>query len=164
MKQINIMDNKKTIWIFTAIGVLVIIVVAIATVIKLSKKPTDKVTNINVETKEIDPKELPEKFPKELPLEAGATVIVNNNISSDVGHFSGTRRFESKKSLSENFDLYKNFFEKNGWEILNTVDTENLKIINAKKDGTTTRVDINRNTVTNIITVDLTVTPEGGAK
>ena len=158
------MNNKKTIWIFLSLVVLAIVTLVISTVMKLNKKPTDKVAEIKVETKDVDPKDLPEKFPKELPLEAGATVLVNNNITSDIGHFSGTRRFKSKKSLSENFDLYKNFFEKNGWEILNTVDTENLKIINAKKDGTTTRVDINRNTVTNIITVDLTVTPEGGAK
>lgn len=160
----NPFEGKKTYQVFLVIGLIAVVVVAVLTIIKMKQKTTPEKKEITVKTKDYNPEELPDKFPKEIPLEKDATVIINNDTTSSIGHFSAIRRFESKKTLQDNFDLYKDFFNKNGWTIANTVDTENLKIINASKDKMSVRIDINKNTVTNIITVDITATPEGGAK
>lgn len=60
---------------------------------------------------------VPDGYFGDLPVQGDARVI--KNYQSDIfgGGKQTVRIFVSKKNLVENYNLYKNFFTQNGWEI-----------------------------------------------
>lgn len=75
-------------------------------------------------------------FPKEVTIEKGAVMISSYDIELE-SVFKSTRYFESQKSVSGNFDFYKNLLIKNKWQITNEFkDNEDVKSIFAAKNGT----------------------------
>ena len=61
--------------------------------------------------------QLPDRFPKDIPLEAGAAVVTNFNAINSAGMFQASRTFISSKSMSANFSLYQNWLKTNGWSV-----------------------------------------------
>ncbi|TSD02174.1 MAG: hypothetical protein Athens071424_177 [Parcubacteria group bacterium Athens0714_24] len=101
----------------------------------------------------------PEKFPDDIPIEAGARILQNYNASSPDGRFQATRVFESAQTLDENLAIYKNYFTKNGWTITNEIkDQPNIRYISAAKDKTRAQATIRENATTKIVSVDVSVT------
>lgn len=75
-------------------------------------------------------------FPKEITIEKGAVIISSYDIELE-SVFKSTRYFESQKSVSENYDFYKNLLIKNKWQITSEfTDNEDVKSIFAAKNGT----------------------------
>lgn len=105
---------------------------------------------------ELPVSQTPAKFPAEVPIEKGAKILQNYNIS-DADSLQATRVFETTKSLDENFNLYKEFFTKNGWTIINTLNQPQLKVISATKEDFHAQVTIAEN-AKKVKTVDLSFT------
>ena len=70
--------------------------------------------------------EIPEKFPKDLPIVESSLVeaYIRNPETKDIDTI-----FESKKTAKENFDYYLNYFKKNSWQI------DEAREINENKPG-----------------------------
>ncbi len=117
-----------------------------------------RVPPIRVEKREIDATKLPESFPKDIPIEQGATVTQNYNAISAGGRFQATRVFETTKSLDANIKIYQDYFKANKWTINAFVDQENYKMILATKDNFQIQVSINHNIISGINTVDISFT------
>jgi hypothetical protein len=118
---------------------------------------------LEVKETPVDPTRLPEGFPREIPLETGSVVVQNYNAtttgSSNTVTTQSTRAFESKKSVEKNFQLYQDFFLKNDWLINTTNEGQGYKSLSAQKSGVTVRVHISQNSITNIVTVNITASP-----
>ncbi len=108
-----------------------------------------------VEKTNVDFSKNPEKFPTDIPVEAGARITQNYNAVTPQGMFQATKVFETKDSLSSKLALYTKYFNDNGWSITATVDQETFKMVSAQKDGQTIQVSIDQNKVTNIRTVSI---------
>lgn len=95
--------------------------------------------------------ELPNQFPKDFPLEAGAIVDNGYNVAEPT-NTQATAHFESKKSLAESFKIYSDYLSKaNGWTVLTTLDTPTVKSISAQNtDGATVLVGMAQNVVTKV--------------
>lgn len=149
---------KKWIWVI-AIAVVVVVVFAIA----YPRMQGGNTTTVlpkhqGIEKKDVDTSKLPEKFPGDIPLEEGAKVVQNYNATAPDGTIQATRMFETAKTLDENFKLYKDFFTKNGWTIVSSLDQENIKAIGATKDKTQAQLTFALNSTTKVKTVEISVT------
>ncbi len=94
---------------------------------------------------EVDSSEAPEKFPSDIPIEAGARITQNYNATTADGRFQATREFESTKTLAENLTLYRNYMTSEGWEVRSTVDQENYKMLFGVKDNTNLQISMDFN-------------------
>ena len=63
---------------------------------------------------------LPQQFPSDIPLEAGAQITLNYNAINAAGNFQASREFISKKTVAENYALYQTVLKDNGWNITGT--------------------------------------------
>jgi hypothetical protein len=72
---------------------------------------------------------LPQKFPADIPLEAGALVTQNYNATTPDGQFQATRMFVTAKSLDENLAIYTAYFKKAGWDVKSTVNQPAIKML-----------------------------------
>lgn len=92
----------------------------------------------------VDPKQLPQKFPADIPLEVGATIIYNYNAVNAQGQFQATREFISKKSADANFTFYQTALKASGWNITAATDdtARNQKIILASKGSNNLNIRI----------------------
>ena len=83
----------------------------------------------------VDPSQLPNQFPTDVPTEPGATITLNANATNATGQFQATREFISKKSADENFTYYQTLLKQNGWTVTSALDdtSGNQKIILATK-------------------------------
>jgi len=84
--------------------------------------------------------QLPQGFPANLPIEPGATLTQNYTTTNPAGNLLAVREFVSKKTMAENFALYKNFLITNGWSITFTLDAADQKVLNAQKENIQSRV------------------------
>lgn len=119
---------------------------------------SNKLTNFapaQVEKTNIDFSKTPEKFPKDVPIEAGAKITQNFNATTPTGQFQATRVFETKKSLADNLTLYSNFLKKNNWTIKSTIDNSNYKMVIASLDKKNLTIAIDENKTTKIKTVNI---------
>ncbi len=165
-KSTNPKKSKKT--FLEIAGTVAAIVVAVFIIQSVwvnkqkpsSNKPTGEQapTTLKVQKTEVPTSQLPQQFPSDIPIESGAKIVQNYNASAEDGRFQATRVFETKKTLSANYTLYKDFFSKNGWTVLTTLDQPTLKVVSAKKNNANAQVTINENSVTKIKTVDISVT------
>lgn len=134
------MPDKKLLNIIIGVVILIALIVLVWWYAFPSKpaskgpvKPVNKIENVK-------PAELPKGFPADLPLEAGAKILNNYNATSPDGkRMQATRSFESAKTASANFDLYKTYLTKNKWTILGEVNDPNkpqsLAIFAKKGEG-----------------------------
>ena len=95
--------------------------------------------------------ELPNQFPKDFPLEAGAVVDNGYNISEPT-NTQATIHFISKNNLDKSFKIYSDYLNKaNGWTVLTTLNTSTVKSISAQNaDGATVLVSMAQNVVTKV--------------
>jgi hypothetical protein len=100
--------------------------------------------------------ELPNKFPKDFPVESGVKVDYGYNVTSD-NNSQATIHFESKRTLSAIYKTYTDYLnQKNGWTVLNTLDTPSVKSISAtNKQHTSVMVNMAENNLTKISQVTI---------
>jgi hypothetical protein len=85
----------------------------------------------------IDESQLPERFPSDIPIEAGAETTLNYNTINSAGQFQASREFISKLSAEQNFNFYQQSLINTGWHLKQTLDdiAHGQKLIFAEKDG-----------------------------
>lgn len=168
MDNLNVTPHpvrKKFLWLTAFL--LVLVVVGFGYYFTMGKKDNTK-TNENTNeaenqqnlnpvaiTKDVPKTELPDKLPKDIPLETGAKITQNYTASSTDGRSQSTRVFETKKSLDENRKIYADYLAANGWKIVGTLNESGLRVITAIKDKSQLQITINQNTVTNGVTVEI---------
>jgi hypothetical protein len=132
-----------------AVTVLIVLVVAVIVALLIwfmggSKKTsvpanpgTQATTTVEapkgVSQTDVDPSKLPDRFPADVPLEAGAQVTANYTAVNAAGMFQSTREFISKKSILDNYELYQAALEKAGWKITSVTGDAGQRIILAAK-------------------------------
>jgi len=155
---------KAKIVISSLVALCIIAALVYVLVNTTSKTPVDDTTKPDHQTQpkvtrtDVDPTVVPEKVPKDIPMEKGATIIQNYTLATTDGKAQSTRAFKTSKSLADNYKLYTNYFNDNGWTIQNFVDNPKSKMINAVKDETRVQVTLNESSVDKSRTVDITVT------
>ncbi|MBI4050411.1 MAG: hypothetical protein HY609_06820 [Deltaproteobacteria bacterium] len=156
--------TNKIFWQALGIGVIIVLAIIVTQTVKLPKKAPEPGTGQKTDTPQLQVKktevpvtESPERFPADIPIETGAKIVQNYNAETEDGRFQATRVFETSKTLAANYALYKDFFTKNGWMILTTLDQPSLKVVSAKKDNIVVQVNISENSVTKVKTVDISV-------
>lgn len=97
----------------------------------------------------------PEKFPSDIPVEAGARITQNYNATTPSGLFQATKVFVTEQSLASNLTIYTKFMNDNGWDVTATVDQPTFKMVSGKKEDVTLQVSIDQNSVTNERTVSI---------
>lgn len=152
--------NHKWLWLVFVLVVMVGAAFWVVTIFKTKEVQPNivKQENFTVTRTQVDQSKLPEKFPADIPLEKNATTTDNYNASATNGMFQATRKFETAKTLDANFKLYSDFFSKNGWQITNTINQPELKVVFAVKDGVQAQAVIAKNSVTKKSTVEISIT------
>ena len=84
----------------------------------------------------------PTPSPASIPIEQGAEILQNESTVNKNGNSSAVLEFISKKTLAENFVFYKNGLISAGWEVLNAIDGQDQKIIEAQKGTRSARISI----------------------
>ncbi len=75
----------------------------------------------------------PDDFPTNIPLESG--IMMNQSYSLDYpGQKQLTAVFASKETVKKNYDLYRDFFQKEGWIVSNKYESGKLASLYALKD------------------------------
>lgn len=157
------MANKK-------IAITVVIVVALAVIaamaVKISKRPSSKAPAsqagqqgsqpMKVVQTDVPVTKTPDSFPVNIPMEKDAKITQNYNAKAENGLYQATRVFESVKSLDENFKIYSDYINSNGWKLVSSLNQENLKALAAQKDKGNLQVTLNENSQTHIKTVSVT--------
>ena len=87
---------------------------------------------------------LPAGFPSGLPLEA--VILQNYSTINPNGQALAVHEFISKKTLTQNFAIYKSALPAAGWTLSNIINNSDQKIISAQKGKTQLRVRIYPNT------------------
>lgn len=156
--------------VYVVFGVVALIVIAALAYFAFSSKrkqsaePVKKTTTLNkleesrtnLVKKEVNPSQLPDKFPSDIPLEAGAKIEQNFTQQAESGQFQATRVFATAKTLEENYNIYLNYMKSSGWTVISNINQETLKSLTGKKGTALLQIDINQNTVTKVKTVDIT--------
>jgi hypothetical protein len=153
------MESKKSLWLLLIVGVLLVAVVVLVT---LKPKKETAQENKNTQPKlvhnDIEPNKVPEKIPTDFPFEAGATIAENYVLKSETTDAQATRKFQTKKTLAENYKIYEDYFKKNGWTITATLDQPTIKSITAVKGKLQANLSMSENTETKARTVDVSIT------
>lgn len=168
-QNVNSGDVKKTpALVKIVLSVILVLLVAIVLVLFLrknvnqtvdqetTKKPEEVVPTYKVTQAKTG--ELPAKFPKDFPLESGSKVDNGYNVSPlDNSNSQATIHFESKRTLSAIYKTYTEYLnQKNGWTVLNTLDTPSVKSISAtNKQHTSVMVNMAENNLTKISQVTI---------
>ncbi len=155
------MENNT---VFKFIVMVAALLALLFVAIQLSKKPVSKEAAPTTEApktaeiKQVAENVLPDKFPADLPSEAGAKITQNFNATEADGRFNATRQFQSKNSLADNLKIYTNYLKSNGWEILTTDDQPSLKVVLGRKDKQQLLVTaaVDPSTDSNVVTLSLT--------
>jgi hypothetical protein len=84
-------------------------------------------------------------FPTDIPVEAGAIITKNSSTTSSAGQILAIYEFISKKTVADNFMLYKNSLPPNRWAISIALDSTIKKIINATKGNVQVKITISKN-------------------
>lgn len=149
----SFLQSRKVIWIFVIVA-LVAVGLYLFTVWR-SQKLADQEYQPQLTRTVVAQDELPPRFPTGIPLEKDAKILQNTYTTSDVGGFQSVRVFITEKSLSENLQLYKQYFASNGWIVESSVDQDNLKSMSVRKDDLLVQVVLNE--VPERKTVEITV-------
>jgi len=144
-----------------AIGIVIVAIIIVAGVFWFLKLRIDngnqeaQPTPVN-KIENFDTDEKPSQFPADLPMESGAKIISNYNATSPEGRLQATQVFESSQSVADNFDLYKSYLSKNGWEILSQNSSNaNLRLLIGQNSTGVLNVTIHRGDSATTSVVDL---------
>jgi hypothetical protein len=154
------MDYKDTIKRVLLI-VLGIVVLAIVAAWFISKRQVPEKQQVlidlgtSIEKTNVAADQNPEKFPTNIPIEAGAKIVQNYNATAGGGRFQATRVFETGKTLNENLKIYQDFMKADGWAIQSTVNQANYKMLFASKGDSYLQVSMNDNQVNKTKTVNI---------
>lgn len=157
-------STNKVLWI-----VALVVVVALAALLfvylfhsnvqapaVVTQPPAPK---LKVDKHDLAPSQVPDQFPSELlALEKGAKLTQNYNASAADGRFQATRAYETNKSLADAIKVYTDFFNKNGWKIVNTLNQDMLKVVIATKNTVQVLVVADENSKTHVHAVTVTAT------
>ena len=88
---------------------------------------------------------LPDRFPTDVPVEAGADIVYNYNAINAAGHFQSSREFISKKTEDQNYVYYQQTLAAAGWTITQAINdgVKNQRIILANKGANSLNIIIN---------------------
>jgi len=156
------LENKKLlIKIAVAAVCVVVVIVVVLTIVSIYTKPVPEIGSGLVvvpsrtgET-EVSINKLPVGFPTNIPLEKNAKVVQNYNATGTDGRSQATRVFESKLTLDQNYKIYTNFFQANSWKIDNKYQSASLDSIFASNGQGQLAVNISKNSVSGVVTVNL---------
>ncbi|HEX3099865.1 MAG TPA: hypothetical protein VHQ41_02740 [Patescibacteria group bacterium] len=112
------MMNKK---LLIAVGVLVIAAAALAAIYFFHIKKNQP-KPFAVETKTLDAAVLPSGFPKNMPIEAGSTVLQNYEATTTDGRKQSTRVATTNKTLTAALKDYSDYFVHLGWTLIPNTD------------------------------------------
>jgi hypothetical protein len=114
---------------------------------------------LDVPYDEIDPEVVPLRIPQNIPLEKDAAVIANY-VDNKSEVFQSTRKFVSKKSLEENYQIYSQYLKDWEWSIISQVDEKDLKYWSATNEKYlgVLGITISRNANSGEVVVDITHT------
>ncbi len=115
----------------------------------------------NITVNKLNINKLPSAIPVNSLLEKNTLITENDTITSidKPGVTQYTRKFISKKSVDENYTIYKKYLKNNGWKILSSLENKNLRSLVATKADNSQRflITISENSVSHKVSVDLTV-------
>lgn len=110
--------KKELIILLMIVAGAAALTILIVMVVKHYSAPTGPVEAADpIHVNKVDSSKLPTMFPADIPLEEGAEVDQNYNATSDDGGTQATRSFVTQKSFDENITIYKEYMQKNGWDI-----------------------------------------------
>lgn len=131
------MKNQK--YSIAIILVIVLVVIAVAWFItgknntKQSQEQPNNQAASRFQTRSVDSAKLPANLPADLPLEKDARIVGNHEVAdAESGTVQSDRSYATRKTLAENFTIYKSYLDKNGWEILTILDQPDYKMLSAK--------------------------------
>jgi hypothetical protein len=131
------------------------------TIPSISQKPVSKYTSTQLTLDE-----LKKILPAGIPLEPDTQVLQSQSIKDKEGTEQITYQFITKKTLTENFNLYKTYLERNSWKIQNIINEPDIKSISAAKETEkkTINITISKNTITDqsIVDISLLLPPNTG--
>jgi hypothetical protein len=144
------MNQKQERTLVMAIAAVVIVFAVVVVVLRWNSKQPAEVPEVSVQ--QLSVLQIPQGFPTQVPIEAGASIVQNYTATMKDGRVQGTRAFESAKSVKQNFDLYKAYLSAkgNGWTItseLNDTAAPNHLALFAKNAVGTLGVDISKSAV-----------------
>lgn len=156
--QPSSLDDTNQLFKLLLIVAVILCLLFVAYKLMNIKKVAEVPQLVNVEKTDVEITKLPEKFPSNIPLEEGAEVVQNYNSQTPEGQFQATRQFETKKTLAENYALYTDFMEKNGWEIKATTDDPTYKMVmgNLLKKAVQVTIEENKINQVKIVTISYT--------
>lgn len=148
-------ENKKVI----LLSILFLIGLSAACYLYFFNKNVEKVDNESKERKiEYVVGKLPAGLPENLPLEKDVVLARNENITSPQGtEIQGVRTYYSKKTVSENFEIYKKYLKDNGWYIAVEQNTKDFALLLAEKEGNkgNFKISISKNSITKDVSVEI---------
>ena|SRR3989344_5798696 len=153
--QQNGLINKNLFFPLAGIIVLLLALVVFWQKPKSGQPEADNRSNVEIVKKDLVPNETPAGFPVETPIEEGAVIVQNYEADAPDGRHQATRVFISTKTVSQNYQIYSQFLSQNGWEISSQSQEKNHATLFAAKDGTNLSISISKNTITGVVTVDL---------
>ncbi|RJP45620.1 hypothetical protein C4587_00515 [Candidatus Parcubacteria bacterium] len=113
---------------------------------------------------EIPESSLPQGFPSDVPIEAGAKILKNYTATSPSGRVQATREFESSRSVGENFSLYRSFLSQSGWKLLYELDdarSPSYKAVFGRNAAGVLNVSIRAGAAPDTSIVDVSFLPSG---
>lgn len=145
--------------LLAVVGVIVLLVIILflsGSGPKTGQKPNPyKQEPQKVTRQEVPKEQAPSGFPADIPIETGAKITQNFLAKVSDGRTQATRVFESKKTVKQNYDLYASFLTKNTWKTDGSSETPNLSSLLATKGGSQLTINIAKNTISGIVTVEL---------
>ncbi len=120
--------------------VIILVLVVAACIIWMFKLDSNKhnLTNNNIESsiaKKVRPIQPPSNFPSDLPADPSSDVLVDNYQGPYVFGSKQDQQYKaddiyiktyySNKSLNENFTDFKNYFQRNNWQVNTVIDEPN---------------------------------------
>ncbi len=158
----NYQESIKRILVGLVILVVISGVVALVVFFVRKNKPQPNATNTKVESPikktEVSSDKLPDKFPANLPIEAGANISQNYNANANDGRFQATRAFETKETLAKNLTIYTEYLKTNGWTIGSSVDQPAYKMVSGSKGKQQLQISMSENSGTKVKTVSMSLT------
>jgi len=114
------MQNSKNVWVWVGVVVVVLIIIAWIWAAMMQKKPA-----VSGPTPTVAPQgQLVPQFPKELILDANASVNTSYalNYASSTNQYTAT--YTSSSTVASLFKSYQSYFTKNGWTIAGTLNSD----------------------------------------
>lgn len=159
------MNNQELIKkVIAGLLVLALVIIAVVYVYPMLKKdevvevtPPEEVFKPVTTQTQVPVDQVPDQFPENVPIEAGAAITQNYNVKDVDGSTQATRAFISKNTMAANLSLYKAWLTANNWEINATVDTPAYKMISGTKPKQELQVSISENVANKEITVTVSL-------